>query len=217
MSIPTLHPRDPETIRLFKHVRALPNARWTTDYLAAARILIDRPGVDTEDRRVNTSLPKSTARWLLPITLNHRYVLAAVRIGTVRMVGAIWAAEFDKIPHVRRLVVRAGRFNCLRGEGPLEPPCFVQLDNPRILLDNDDLREGWLEAAQRELDRAAVTPYRRHHSHTAFRFLTNQGLQDRVLASVFADEDGRSSEYDQSHQPCLPHSGHLDDEPWPFT
>lgn len=183
--MPALDPRDPETVRLFKQVCALGDARWTRDYLAASRLLVDRLGLDTDDRRVNTSLRKSSAKWLLPITINHRYVLAAVRMGTERTVGAIWAAEFDKIPHIRRLAVHAGRFNPLRGEGVLDPPWFVRFRDPRVLLDNDELREGWLDAARRELERASVSPYRRHHSHTAFRFLTDEALQDRVLANVF--------------------------------
>lgn len=183
-----LAPGDTETVRLIKQVRALGNARWARDYLAAARFLIDRLGLDPDDRRVNTSLPRRSAKWLLPITINHRYVLVAVRMGDERVAAAVWPAEFDKIPHIRRLAARAWRFDALRGEGALDPPWLVGFRDPWILLENHDLREGWLDAARCELERASASPYRRHHSDTAFQFLADGAMQDRVLANVFGAE-----------------------------
>jgi len=52
------------------------------DHLAAARVLIGRLGLDADDRRANASLPGSSAIWLLPIAIDHRYVL--VCSGTLR-------------------------------------------------------------------------------------------------------------------------------------
>ena len=186
--MPPRGPRDPDIIRLLQQVRALGNPRWARRYLAAARLLIDRLGLDADDRRVNVSLPESSAIWLLPITINHRCVLVAVRMGGQRIAAAIWPAEFYKIPHIRRLAVIAWRFGPLRGEGPLDPPWLVGLRDPRVFLENHELREGWLAAARRELERASASPYRRHHSDTAFQFLTDGAMQDRVLANVFGAE-----------------------------
>lgn len=93
-----LAPGDTETVRLIKQVRALGNARWARDYLAAARFLIDRLGLDPDDRRVNTSLPRRSAKWLLPITINHRYVLVAVRMGDERVAAAMCLPSSTRFP-----------------------------------------------------------------------------------------------------------------------
>lgn len=182
-----LAPGDTETVRLIKQVRALGNARWARDYLAAARFLIDRLGLDPDDRRVNTSLPRRSAKWLLPITINHRYVLVAVRMGDERVAAAVCLPSSTRFP-TSGVWPRAWRFDALRGEGALDPPWLVGFRDPWILLENHDLREGWLDAARCELERASASPYRRHHSDTAFQFLTDGAMQDRVLANVFGAE-----------------------------
>lgn len=176
----------PEIRRLVRHLRAIGDARWAEDYLAAARLLVDTLGLEVDDPRLCTSLPKSTAQWLLPITLNNRYVLAAERARPDRLIGVIWHPHFDKIPRLRRSAVRTWRFSPHRGEDPLDTPWFVRFRHPRLLLEDDELRDGWLDAARLELERRSASPYHRHHSYTAFRLIADAFFQRRVLGEVLS-------------------------------
>lgn len=183
--MPIIDRRNPESIRLGKHLRSVGDARWARDYLEAARLLVGHLGLDADDLRLNMSVPKSFTTWLLPVTINNRYVLAIQRNGADRVVGAIWGTEFRHIPHLRQRAVHIGRFDALRGEDALDPPCFVRFRDPRILIEDDEVREGWLAAARRELERASTSPYRRFHSHTVFRMVTEAEARERLLAEVW--------------------------------
>src|SRR5690606_36443131 len=78
------------------------------------------------------------------------------------------------------------RFSPHRGEDPLDTPWFVRFRHPRLLLEDDELRDGWLDAARLELERRSATPYHRHHSYTAFRMIAGATLQRRVLGEVLS-------------------------------
>lgn len=183
--MPLIDRRDPETIRLGKHLHAMGTPRWAHDYLNAAQLLIERLELDTTDLRLNMSVPKRTSGFVLPVTINHRYVLAVERRAGERAFAAIWGPAFEHIPHLRECALRVGRFEPLAGEDVLDPPYFVRFRDPRDLLDDDELREGWLAAARLELERASASPYRRFHSPTVFRVVTEPAARERVMGEVW--------------------------------
>jgi len=177
--------RDPEVRQLLRHLRAIGNAAWARDYLTAARLLIESLELDSSDLRLNTSIPKSTSRWILPITINSRYVLTTDRVDQQLLTTVIWGPLYDRIPRIQRLAVPVWRFSPHRGEDVLETPWLVGVEDPAVLLNDEELREGWLEAARRELERISASPYRKHHSHIAYRIIVDSKLQETLLEAVF--------------------------------
>lgn len=177
--------RDPEVRQLLRHLRAIGDADRARDYLTAARLLIESLGLDSNDLRLNTSIPKSTSKWILPITINSRYVLTTERVDRQLLTTVIWGPLYDRIPRIQRLAVSIWRFSPHRGEDVLETPWLVGVENPAVLLNDEELREGWLEAVRRELERISASPYRRHHSHVAYRLIVDTEFRETLLKAVF--------------------------------
>jgi len=61
---------------LVDRVRLFPSRMWADSYFDLMRELMEAMGVDKNDPRLVTSIPRSAGRWLLPVTINNRYVLA---------------------------------------------------------------------------------------------------------------------------------------------
>src|SRR5690625_5360973 len=155
---------DPEVERLHRHLNAIGDPAWIRDYLEAARLLIETLELCPFDPRLNASLPKDHAEYLLPITVNSRYVLATQRSRHGNMAAVIWDPLFDKLSEINSLAVRYSRFDPHRGEGIYDTPWFVRFSHPRVILEHDEIRRGWLETARYERERISASPYRRYHS-----------------------------------------------------
>lgn len=182
----TIDHGDPALSRLVKQIRATGDSAWAEGYFELARVLLDELGLDSEDPRLNMSIPKNATRWVLPVTINNRYVLAVRREGSACSVGAIWASDFDRRAHLRPLTVGVGRYDALRGEDIFSVPFFLSITRPDPLAVTDELRGGWLSAAKYELERASASPFRRFHSEHAYRAVVDPQERTRLIAAAFA-------------------------------
>lgn len=141
-------------------------------YRMLVQMIIDHLQLDSNDARLVVTIPKRKTGWLLPVSINNRYIVAAKLHGGHAEVGVIHTPDFEDEGHGDELDCTFGRFKPLPGENDIDTPYFVVLPEPQIILEQPRLLGACLAAAEHELNRASASPHRRYHRDEAFDFLT---------------------------------------------
>ena len=166
---------------LIERVRCVPNREWIDGYLDLMKLLIEATGLSSDDRRLVTSIPNSN--WFLPMSVNNRYVLAPHKQENTFQVGIIYGPEFKVMAELAQRVVYS--FKPLRGEHFADTPVFLRFESPGTILETADIREGWIAAALREVQRARGSPYRAYHQPVVYRAAIDLNFRREVLDLVF--------------------------------
>jgi len=165
-----------------KHIRRLPNRKWADTYLNLLRHIISVTGLANDDARLVTSIPKG--QWILPVSINHRYVLAApggIRSG---FVGIIFGPEYEGAPSLHATTSGEWRFRPFRGE-KLDTPFFLTIKNIDHVLAKTALRVGWEQAMLIEISRAQGSPFKKFHQPIVFRAAMESFYRQKLLDVAF--------------------------------
>ena len=173
--------------QLVERLRLSPNREWINNYLNLIKEVLDVTGFTNQDPRLVTSIPKSSP-WFLPVSVNHRYVLAPCRRNNDFVVGIIYGPEFEHIPELQAKTVYYGRFNPLSGENKKDAPFFLRFKNPSVPLLSEDIRRGWIQSILIEKQRAKSSPYRKYHQPIVYEAAMNINYRSAVLSEAFPDE-----------------------------
>jgi len=171
--------------RLVEQVKIAPDARWMNDYFELMRVLINALGLPNGDPRLVTSIPRG-AKWFLPVSVNNRYVLAPKRQGGSLSISVILSPAFEPTPELEASISRIGRFDPLYGEDPAETPHFIGFDSAQRILESQEVRECWLDAARSEIQRAQSSPVHRFHQPVVYEAATDLDYRNRLLNEAFA-------------------------------
>lgn len=175
--VPTI-PHGANRPELGEIIASFDDRAWLDDYLHLVRALLDHLGVESGDKRLAMSIPKRRSGWLLPVSINNRYVVAAHRRAGQTVVGVIHTPDFESMEYAYEPAITFGRFDSLPGEAEDETPYFVCVPEPRIVLENPQFLGATLVAAERELSRASASCFRKFHSDEFHAYVVGQGVSD---------------------------------------
>ena len=102
------------------------------------------------------------------------------------VIGIIYGPEFELLLELQASVEGYGRFNPLRGEGVMDVPFFIRVDNAKRILESPVLRKGWLDAALFEMQRARSSPYRKFHQSVVYEAAVNLDYRATILENAFS-------------------------------
>lgn len=122
--------------------------------------------------------------WFLPVSVNHRYVLAGDKRSPGWPVGLIYGSEYEGQAQINKRYPPYFRFDSLRGEG-LGTPFFISAGEPGMVSSDKELVEGWISAVQTELRRARSSPYRKYHQPTVYRAAIDMAFREELLIEAF--------------------------------
>jgi hypothetical protein len=169
--------------QLIKRVKFAPSCEWIEGYFDLMKLLLETTGLSNDDPRLVTSIPQSD--WLLPVSVNNRYVLAP-RKQDGFAVGIIYGPEFELKPHLQTQAISDWRFSPLPGEG-IDTPFFIRFRDAGSILESPEIRDGWLDAALLEVQRAKSSPYRKFHQSIVYRAAVDLGYRKTILDKAFSD------------------------------
>ncbi len=157
-------PEASDHARFLTHWRRLPSH----EYLDRAAGLLTRLGVGADDPRLCAGTPKG-ASWVLPVTLNQRYVLAARPSKGAVGFGLILRDGDGRAEYAGGLS-ESFAFRPFRGEA--EPPDWRRFED-LALLDDPGLAASWEAGAAYELARRSRSSFRKHHNGFFGELLTS--------------------------------------------
>jgi hypothetical protein len=172
--------------RLIQRVGMAGSRSWLEGYLNLVKHLLEDLEIASSDRRLAMSIPKGGGGWFLPVSINNRYVLAPHARHGENLVGVIFGSDFERRRGMRAKVVRYGRFEALPGEDPEAVPFFLELRSPEEVMEDDEVRLGWLQAARHEATRARSSPYRGSHVPACYRLAVDLAYRQSVLDQGFS-------------------------------
>ena len=159
-------------------IASFEDGEWLDDHRQLVRILIDHLGIESGDPRLVMSIPKRRSGWLLPVSINNRYVVVAGRRAGENIVGVIHTPDFKEKDYFDDRGLTYGRFDPLKGEDEDETPYFIKVPSPHTVLRNPQFLGAVLAAAERELGRASASPYRKYHSDDSYAYMVSQPAAD---------------------------------------
>lgn len=178
--------------RLIQNLRRFSDHAEAAAYLDLIADVLETLGISNEDRRFHFN-PRQDAQWMLPLTINHRYVACKTRDLDAQ---ATWVLLHPG-PHAA-LDVEAGEwlktwaFARKRYDPPEGAPVLVQYRA-------DFVREYWpalrplvLYVAGRELQSCrGVTPYRHKHNSQAYALALDDATRAELLTGMTFTGSGR--------------------------
>lgn len=172
--------------RLVQQVRIAPNAGWISDYLDVMNMLIDSIGLQNGDPRLVTSIPQSR-KWFLPVSVNHRYVLAPVKQGGEISIAIIFGPVYELMPELKASTTVIWRFSPLPpyGEDIAETPYLIGFSDARRILGSPEIIDCWLDAVRSEIHRAGSSPYHKFHQPAVYEAATNFDYRNQLLNEAF--------------------------------
>lgn len=169
-------PEASDYTRFLAHWRRFPSH----DYLDRAAAFLSRLSVGPDDPRLCAGTPRG-ASWLMPITLNNRYVFAG---GSSRNGGfGLILRRFDPRATYAPLLSESFSFKPFRDE--IEPPDWRRF-RELSQLDDPELAQSWIDGAAYELSRRASSTFRKHHNGFLGALLT-----DAEARKAWRNEEGR--------------------------
>jgi hypothetical protein len=179
-----------------------PSREWVDSFLDLANEMIAFTGLGADDARLAVTLPQGP---FLPITINRRYVLCAMRLERGSHNKRYDAPDF-KIPSDQasvELILPAatpegvqqheGRFRTSRfdpwakGETETNVPLFLSFVRPAPIRFERAIRDVWREAVLAECDHGRTSPFRRFHQPALYRAITDAKYRRQLLDLAFAD------------------------------
>jgi hypothetical protein len=167
-------------LRLIEKVNIFSDRNWLNSYLDLAESLISRLGIKSNDSRLAMSIPQK-GYWILPISINNRYVLAPFFKKGRAMIGIIYGSEYAQMPNIQSSVIEDGKFSALSGEKEIDVPYFLKFQSAEEIIEDNVIYEGWLKAAEFELNRAQASSFRKFHSHEAFKLVMDHEYRQMIF------------------------------------
>jgi hypothetical protein len=158
-------------------------------YLDLVKLLVEDLGLREADRRLAMTIPKSEGGWLMPVSINQRYILASHIKQRKDRIYIIVGPDVASWPMLRAPVVD-GFYSPLSGEAPEDVPGASYVRSAAGVLRNEELKQNWLAAARRELDRRKSSTHRRFHEPLYYRLAVDPDYRKRVLDEAFPAEHG---------------------------
>jgi len=173
-------------IHLVQQVRIAPNTGWISDYFDLMRLLIDSIGLQNGDPRLVTSIPQSR-KYFLPVSVNHRYVLAPVNQGGEISVAIIFGTVYELMAKLKASTTIIWHFDPLSiyGENIAETPYFISFSDARSILGSPEIKDCWLEAVRSEIRRTESSPYHKYHQPVVYEAATNLDYRNLLLKEAF--------------------------------
>lgn len=171
---------------LVERIRLFPSRVWADSYFGLMKEVIEAAALDKNDPRLVTSIPKSPGSWLLPVTINQRYVLAPYRKNKEFFVGVIFGAMFKTVAELNFRTAFYGSFDPLRGESDLNTPYFLRFNAVSIASIPEDFRVGWIRAVLAELERASSSSFRKFHQPLVYEAAINAQYREKLLTEAFS-------------------------------
>lgn len=166
--------------RLVSRLKSAPSRKWVETYFDLARELLSFTTLSDDDPRLVMSLPQGK---ILPITLNHRYVLA-VSTRARPVIGFILEANYSQLPEIRSRTVGTWSFDHLRDEYTFNTPYFLSFETlPEVA----GFKEEWQQATLVELARRKTSPYRRYHEPLLYQVAVDPDLRKTILDEAFPE------------------------------
>ncbi|MCH7660105.1 MAG: phospholipase D family protein [Euryarchaeota archaeon] len=166
--------------RLVEVVSNAPSAEWINRYFSLLANLLAETGLTTDDTQLVTSLPQNGS---LPVTINNRYVLTALR--SDRRTGFIIQHGSEKLTEYIRESAYNGRFDPIDNENETATPHYLEFEDSPNRIADSDFKEAWFSAVTDEVGRATISPYRRHHRPVVCRAARNNRYRQRVIRAAF--------------------------------
>ena len=167
--------------KLVDVVSKSPNREWIEDFSEYADELLSYEEIDHHEGDDRLVISVQSDR--IAITMNSRYVLVAffnkerigfiVREGSGRIDDLISSAEGHY------------SFKTLQGEDE-KPPEWVEFSDVSEHLEDDSIRQNWLNASSIELDRWSASPYKNSHEPLAQRMVIDNSYRETVLNEAFS-------------------------------
>lgn len=170
---------------LVERIRLFPSRLWATSYFDLMRELIEATALDKNDQRLVTSIPQNPGNWLLPMTINQRYVLAPNRKRKEFLIGIIFGAIFKTEAELDSLTSHWGRFDPLRGESEFSTPYFLRFKAEDAAAFPEIFKAGWIRAVKAELDRATSSSFRKFHQPLVYEAAVNGRYRKNLLDEAF--------------------------------
>ena len=168
--------------KLVAKIKIAPDREWINTYFDLAQELITCTGLKEDDPRLVMSIPSGKT---LPITINHRYVLAAFEHGKTT-VGFILGADYRHLPEIQVNTISYWQFKRLRAEFEFEIPWFLRFST---VPDIKDFKEQWKQAALQEIDRAVASPYQKYHQPLFYAATMNLDYRKLLLDEAFPPKE----------------------------
>jgi len=169
-----------QSLRLVEKIRLISDRHWFESYLNLAEYLITQIGIESSDPRLAMSIPKSKSNSPLPITINNRYVLAPYIKQDTAMIDIICGPEIAQISSIQNSIIDY-EFHALSGENETDVPYLLQFQSAEEILDNTELRDCWIKAVKRELNRAKSSSFRKFHAPEAYMLVMNRDYRKLIL------------------------------------
>jgi 5-methylcytosine-specific restriction protein A len=165
---------------LISKLRYAPGRQWIETYFELARDLLAFTGLLDDDPRLVMSLRRGK---IFPITINHRYVLAASTRATPT-IGFILEATYSQLPEIRLKALSTWSFDHLRDERTFNTPYFLSFETVPEL---PDFREEWQQAVMIELERRKTSPYRKYHEPLLYDITVDLALRKAIFDEAFPE------------------------------
>jgi len=164
--------------RLVQQVQNAPSQEWVHRYFDLAKELIEFTGLEANDPRIATTIPKSYPR--LPVNVNQRYVLVAFLRS--EKVGMMLPADSEAVDSYTEYISDFGAFSTSSDE---DPYWFEFPGDPYTFI-TPELRQDWKTAVLNERDRKKSSPYRNHHKPSSYKAAIDIDYREQVLSEAFS-------------------------------
>ncbi|MBL8192063.1 MAG: phospholipase D family protein [Acidobacteria bacterium] len=171
---------------LVERVRLFPSRDWADSYFDLMKEVFAAIGLDKNDPRLVTSIPKSRSGWLLPLTINQRYVLAPKRKRNEFIVGIIFGAMLKTEDELDSQTAYWGRFDPLKGESEFSTPYYLRFKTADSATIPEDFKAGWIRSILEEVNRAKYSSFHyRFHQPLVYEAAVNTSYRKKLLDEAF--------------------------------
>jgi len=171
---------------LVERVKLFPSRAWADSYFDLMKEVFAATGLDKNDPRLVTSIPKSRSGWLLPLTINQRYVLAPKRKRNEFLVGIIFGAMLKTEDELDSQTAYWGRFDPLKGESELSTPYYLRFKAANSATIPEDFKAGWIRTILEEVNRAKYSSFHyRFHQPLVSEAAVNTSYRKKLLDEAF--------------------------------
>ncbi len=171
---------------LVERVRLFPSRVWASSYFDLMKEVVEATSLNKNDTRLVTSIPKSRNGWLLPMTINQRYVLAPKRKRKGFIIGIIFGMMFKTEDELNSQTFHWGRFDPLRGEREFSTPYFLCFKAVEVAAIPEDFKAGWIRAALEEVNRAKFSSFHyKYHQPLVYEAAVNVQYREELFDEAF--------------------------------
>ena len=169
--------------KLVQRVSKAPSPEWMYSYFNLVDELLSETELRNDDPRLLMSIPQAG---YLPVTINNRFVLVAFRDEQSRTEFILPPTKKSE-PYIEQADY-TGRFNPIYDEKESESPWFVGFDGiPNRIVDKE-FKEIWMNAVDKEMERAEKAPQRQYHDPVVYRAARDREYREKVIREAFEQD-----------------------------